>query len=77
MMLATFIWNTLGRCCSSSAAVLPSFFALSYSMRARCFSRIFAVIRRSPRRTFMPYTAARVEPGNTYLASIARWPSFL
>jgi hypothetical protein len=24
MMLATFIWNTLGRCCSSSAAVLPS-----------------------------------------------------
>jgi hypothetical protein len=74
-MLATFIWNTLGRCCSSSAAVLPSFFAASYSICACCFSRICAVIRRSARRTFMPLTAALVDPGNTYFASMARRPS--
>ena len=39
-MLPTFIWKTFSRCCSSSAAVFPSRFAVSYSARAISFSRI-------------------------------------
>ncbi len=65
-MLATFIWNTLGRCCSSSAAVLPSFFAVSYSMRARCFSRMLATSSAfAEAHRHAVHGGLRVEPGNT------------
>ena len=65
MMLATFIWNTLGRCCSSRLAVLPWARACSYSARACCRSLTTALIVRVPMVIVMAYTAARVEPGNT------------
>ncbi len=50
MTFAIAIEKTLGRCCSSSEAFLPSRFAVSYSRRAACFSRISASTARSPMR---------------------------
>ena len=63
--LATFIVKTLGRLCSSSDALFPSFFAASNSVFACSRSLIFATIRTSPIVIVMPETAARVEAGNT------------
>ncbi len=50
MTFAMAIEKTLGRCCSSSEAFFPSRFAVSYSRRAACFSRISASTARSPTR---------------------------
>ncbi len=43
----------------------PRCFAPSYSTRAACFSRICACTTRSPTRSVIAETAARVEAGNT------------
>ena len=63
--LATFIVNTLGRLCSSSDALFPSFFAVSNSVFACSRCLIFATILTSPMVMVMPETAARVDAGNT------------
>jgi len=60
--------KTLGRCCSSSEALFPSALARSYSARASWRSLILASMVRSPTVNRIPWTAARVEAGNTYLA---------
>ncbi len=65
MMLATLIVKTLGRSCSSSDARFPSRRALSYWARAAAFLSIFASIVRWPIFMRTPWTAARVDAGNT------------
>ena len=74
-MLPTIIWNTLGRCCSSNDAVLPTSMASSYSSRASSRSRIVASITRPPMVMVMAWTAARVDAGKRYIASRVRSPS--
>src|SRR5512137_2699398 len=63
MTFAMDIEKTLGLCCSSSEAFFPARFAVSYSRRAACFSRISASTARSPTRIRIAKTAARVDAG--------------
>ena len=73
-MLATFIWKTFGRCCSSNVAVFFSAFALLKVAWACCFSSIFALMMRCPILISTPWMAARVEAGKTYTASMGVLP---
>ena len=75
-MLPTRMLKTLGRDCSRSEALLPSLTALVKVALASSRSLIFATTRWSPTVMVMPCTAARVDPGKTYLAWMGREPRF-
>ena len=55
--LETEVVKTFGRCCSTSAALRPSLFACSYSLRACSRSRISPTITREPMVIFSVSTA--------------------
>src|SRR5215813_9257090 len=75
-MFATAIEKTLGRCCSSSEALLPADLASSNSCAAFWRSWIRATTALSPTRMRIPWTAERVDPGKTYFAWIGTSPWF-